>query len=167
MQGESDSSQRPIEFLHSRIAIEHEVRALSQRNVALARKPSAYNASKLRIPRPLMQRQLPRETGMTISRRDALLGTLSLVPALAAGRVCGAAGGAAAPPWALPAKRAVQVIENTWIPMPDGARLAARLWIPEGAESSPVPVVFEYIPYRMRDAYRSRDDRWGPQLAQY
>src|SRR5580658_11386053 len=104
---------------------------------------------------------------MTISRRDALLGTLSLIPALSAARVYGAANVAAAPPWALPAKRAVRVIENTWIPMPDGARLAARLWIPEGAEKAAVPVVLEYIPYRMRDAYRYRDDRWGTQLAQY
>src|SRR5580658_7727285 len=104
---------------------------------------------------------------MTISRRDALLGTLSLIPALSAARVYGAANVAAAPPWALPSKRAVRVIENTWIPMPDGARLAARLWIPEGAEKAAVPVVLEYIPYRMRDAYRHRDDRWGNQLAQY
>src|ERR1700678_1419494 len=104
---------------------------------------------------------------MTISRRDAVLGTLAVVPALAGARLFGAAKAAAAPPWALPAKRQVRVIENTWISMPDGVRLAARLWIPEGAEKTPVPVVLEYIPYRMRDAYRHRDDRWGTQLAQY
>jgi putative CocE/NonD family hydrolase len=51
--------------------------------------------------------------------------------------------------------------------MPDGARLAARLWIPEGAEQTRVPAVLEYIPYRLRDAYRYRDDIWGNQLAQY
>ena len=100
---------------------------------------------------------------MTMSRREAVLGALAVVPALATTRVFGA--GAVA--WALPAKRQVRVIENTWIPMPDGARLAARLWLPEGAETSPVPVVLEYIPYRMRDAYLRRDDRWGSQLAQY
>jgi hypothetical protein len=104
---------------------------------------------------------------MTISRRDAVLGTLAVVPALAGAHLFGAAKAAAASPWALPAKRQVRVIENTWVPMPDGARLAARLWIPEGAEKAPVPVVLEYIPYRMRDAYRYRDDRWGTQLAQY
>ena len=104
---------------------------------------------------------------MTISRRDALLGTLSIVPAIAAARVHGAANASAPPPWTLPAKRPVRVIENTWIPMPDGARLAARLWIPEGAEKVAVPVVLEYIPYRLRDAYRGRDDRWGNELAQY
>jgi putative CocE/NonD family hydrolase len=102
---------------------------------------------------------------MTISRRDAVLGSLAVVPTLAIAPLFGNA--AAAPSWALPAKRQWRVIENTWIPMPDGARLAARLWIPEGAEKSPVPVVLEYIPYRMRDAYRGRDDQWGAQLAQY
>ena len=61
----------------------------------------------------------------------------------------------------------MRVVENEWIPMADGARLGARLWIPEGAERTPVPVVLEYIPYRKRDAYRGRDNRWGPQLAQY
>jgi putative CocE/NonD family hydrolase len=102
---------------------------------------------------------------MTISRRDAVLRALAVVPALATVPLFGKA--AAARSWALPSKRQWRVIENTWIPMPDGARLAARLWIPEGAEKSPVPVVLEYIPYRMRDAYRGVDDRWGPQLAQY
>ena len=29
----------------------------------------------------------------------------------------------------------------------DGARLAARLWLPEDAEADPVPAVLEYIPY--------------------
>lgn len=42
--------------------------------------------------------------------------------------------------------------------MPDGCRLAARLWIPEGAERRPVPVVFEYIPYLKRAGTRARDE---------
>jgi putative CocE/NonD family hydrolase len=103
---------------------------------------------------------------MTISRREALLGTLATVPALATASLFGARS-LAATPWQLPPKRAVRVVENQWIPMPDGARLGARLWIPEDAERAPVPVVLEYIPYRKRDAYRGRDNRWGPQLAQY
>ncbi|WP_440995175.1 CocE/NonD family hydrolase [Arhodomonas sp. SL1] len=53
----------------------------------------------------------------------------------------------------------VQRHETLWIPMGDGARLAARLWLPEGAERAPVPAILEYIPYRRRDAKRERDER--------
>jgi len=42
-------------------------------------------------------------------------------------------------------------IENIWIPLSDGARLAARLWLPDGAEADPVPAILEYIPYRKGD----------------
>src|SRR5271170_1804656 len=69
--------------------------------------------------------------------------------------------------WSLPAKRAVRVIENEWIPMPDGARLAVRLWIPEGADALPVPVVLEYLPYRKRDGVRKRDDATAQNLAPF
>lgn len=69
--------------------------------------------------------------------------------------------------WSLPAKGAVKMIENTFIAMPDGARLAVQLWLPAGAGARPVPVVLEYIPYRKRDHYRAFDDYWGQTLAQY
>ena len=49
-------------------------------------------------------------------------------------------------------------IETAWIPMGDGCRLAARIWLPEGAEEKPVPAVLEYIPYRRRDFTRGRDE---------
>lgn len=42
--------------------------------------------------------------------------------------------------------------------MPDGARLAARIWMPEGAEAHPFPAIVEYIPYRKRDLTRDRDE---------
>ena len=45
----------------------------------------------------------------------------------------------------------VHEIEHLWIPMPDGCRLAARVWRPVNAEREPVPVILEYIPYRKRD----------------
>ena len=51
----------------------------------------------------------------------------------------------------------VQVIRHEWIPMPDGARLAARIWLPEGAEEAPVPAIFEYVPYRKNDGLALRD----------
>ncbi len=54
--------------------------------------------------------------------------------------------------------REVRVIENVWIPMADGARLAARIWLPSDAERQPVPVILEYMPYRKRDFTRLRDE---------
>jgi uncharacterized protein len=51
----------------------------------------------------------------------------------------------------------VRVIRHEWIPMPDGCRLAARIWLPEGAEDAPVPAVFEYVPYRKNDGLALRD----------
>jgi putative CocE/NonD family hydrolase len=59
----------------------------------------------------------------------------------------------------------VRVIENTFIEMRDGARLAARIWLPEDAEASPVPAVLEYIPYRKRDSTRGRDAMNHPYIA--
>ncbi|MGM0575940.1 MAG: CocE/NonD family hydrolase [Myxococcota bacterium] len=59
----------------------------------------------------------------------------------------------------------VRRVEHATIPMPDGARLAARMWIPEGAEHDPVPAIFEYIPYRKRDLTRERDGMTHPWLA--
>jgi len=52
----------------------------------------------------------------------------------------------------------VRTVEHVWIPMADGVRLAARLWLPSEAEENPVPAILEYIPYRRRDSTRARDD---------
>ncbi|GGX77044.1 peptidase S15 [Litchfieldella qijiaojingensis] len=51
----------------------------------------------------------------------------------------------------------VTVIENSWIPMPDGCRLAAKIWLPADATDHPVPAILEYIPYRKRDFKAVRD----------
>jgi hypothetical protein len=59
----------------------------------------------------------------------------------------------------------VREIEHTLITMPDGAQLAAKIWLPQGAEQSPVPAIFEYIPYRKRDFTRIRDAQTHPYLA--
>jgi len=59
----------------------------------------------------------------------------------------------------------VRHIEHQWIPMPDGTRLAARIWIPESAGHTPVPAILEYIPYRRRDGSRLRDDANHPYFA--
>lgn len=47
--------------------------------------------------------------------------------------------------------------EDCWIPMPDGVRLAAKLWLPEIAATQRVPTIIEVIPYRKRDIYAPRD----------
>lgn len=60
---------------------------------------------------------------------------------------------------------AIRVFENIWIPMPDGARLAARVFQPANAAQQPCGAVIEYLPYRKRDGYRYRDDITGPVLA--
>ena len=52
----------------------------------------------------------------------------------------------------------VRDIENVWITLSDGCRLAVRLWLPEGAGVGKVPAILEYIPYRKRDFMRRRDE---------
>jgi putative CocE/NonD family hydrolase len=106
---------------------------------------------------------------MTISRRTLLLGSAATASLAALGGPLALLPGRsrATPAWSLPAKRAFKVIENEWIAMPDGVRLAARFWIPEGAEAHPVPVVWEYLPYRLWDDLRWRDDKTGENLAPY
>lgn len=59
----------------------------------------------------------------------------------------------------------VRAIENVFIPMRDGAQLAARIWMAEGAEHLPVPAILEYIPYRKRDNSRGRDQLNHPYMA--
>jgi len=51
----------------------------------------------------------------------------------------------------------VRELENIWIPLRDGVRLAARAWLPETAERDPVPAILECIPYRKRDMTALRD----------
>ena len=45
----------------------------------------------------------------------------------------------------------VEDIENAWIPLADGCRLAARIWRPDDAADNPVPALLEFLPYRKRD----------------
>lgn len=63
-------------------------------------------------------------------------------------------------------QKAIRTVENFWIPMPDGTRLAARIWLPEDAEADPVPAIIEYIPYRKRDFMRLRDESMHPWFAE-
>jgi hypothetical protein len=55
--------------------------------------------------------------------------------------------------------------EDTWIPLADGTRLAARIWRPVDAERHPVPAILEYLPYRKRDLTAERDVQSHPYWA--
>ncbi len=59
----------------------------------------------------------------------------------------------------------VRVVENLWIPLAEGIRLAAKLWLPETTDRTPVPAVLEYIPYRKGDATAQRDAMLHPYFA--
>jgi uncharacterized protein len=61
--------------------------------------------------------------------------------------------------------RKTKEIENLWITMPDGVKLAARMFIPVDAEKNPVPALLEYLPYRKRDGTHVRDALTHPYLA--
>ncbi|KIC16555.1 MULTISPECIES: CocE/NonD family hydrolase [unclassified Leisingera] len=51
---------------------------------------------------------------------------------------------------------AYRIIENNWITLPDGRKLAARMWLPKG--EGPFPAILEYLPYRKRDGTAPRDE---------
>ncbi len=61
--------------------------------------------------------------------------------------------------------RPVRELSHAWIPMADGARLAARIWLPVDAEIDPVPALLEYIPYRKNDFTALRDSIRHPYFA--
>ena len=61
----------------------------------------------------------------------------------------------------------MQIEEHIWIPLSDGCRLGARLWLPQTAHRDPVPAVLEYIPYRKRDGTRARDEPMHGYFAQH
>jgi putative CocE/NonD family hydrolase len=49
------------------------------------------------------------------------------------------------------------VRSGIFIPLRDGTRLAARVWLPEDADERPVPAVLEYLPYRLHDGTVASD----------
>jgi putative CocE/NonD family hydrolase len=58
------------------------------------------------------------------------------------------------------------VIENEWIVLKDGTKLAARIWMPETASpGTPVPAVLEFLPYRKRNGTAPRDESTYPVFA--
>ena len=59
----------------------------------------------------------------------------------------------------------VRVIQNVEIPMSDGVRLGATLYLPDTANDGPFPAVVEYLPYRKDDNKIPRDWRTHSHLA--
>jgi putative CocE/NonD family hydrolase len=59
----------------------------------------------------------------------------------------------------------VRVIDNDWIELPDGVRLAIRLWLPEDAETRPVSAILDSVPYRKSDGTAIGDAAWGTYFA--
>ncbi|MCW8207733.1 CocE/NonD family hydrolase [Verminephrobacter aporrectodeae subsp. tuberculatae] len=58
---------------------------------------------------------------------------------------------------------AFTVLENTWISLRDGTRLAARIWLPDTEDR--LPAVLEYLPYRKRGGTHARDESTYPVFA--
>jgi putative CocE/NonD family hydrolase len=59
----------------------------------------------------------------------------------------------------------IRQIDHVWIPLSDGVRLSARIWLPLDAEANPVPAILEYIPYRKNDFTALRDSLRHPYFA--
>ena len=58
----------------------------------------------------------------------------------------------------------MRIVENLFITLSDGCRLAARAWFPDETRA---PAILEYIPYRKRDGTRSRDEPMHGYFAQH
>ncbi|WP_370544697.1 CocE/NonD family hydrolase [Frigoribacterium sp. VKM Ac-2530] len=54
-------------------------------------------------------------------------------------------------------------VRDEWVPLPDGTRLHARIWAPR--VEHPVPVLLEYLPYRLDDWTAPRDSERHPWYA--
>ena len=61
--------------------------------------------------------------------------------------------------------RKTRMLDDVLIPLKDGTRLAARIWLPVDAQGDPVPAILEYLPYRRRDGTVERDVLTHPYFA--
>lgn len=59
----------------------------------------------------------------------------------------------------------IEVMDPIFITLSDGVRLAARVWLPEGAADAPVPAILEFLPYRRGDGTAERDALTHPYFA--
>ncbi|QGH69982.1 CocE/NonD family hydrolase [Pseudactinotalea sp. HY158] len=56
-------------------------------------------------------------------------------------------------------------VRDLWIPLADGTRLRGRVWLPAEIPAGGVPVVLEYLPYRLDDWTSVRDSERHPYYA--
>jgi putative CocE/NonD family hydrolase len=56
--------------------------------------------------------------------------------------------------------------EDLGITLSDGTRLSTRMWRPKDADTDPVPLILEFLPYRKRDGTCARDALTHPYFAQ-
>ncbi len=61
--------------------------------------------------------------------------------------------------------RQIKILRDVFIPLKDGTKLAAQIWLPVDAENDPVPAILEYLPYRKRDGTSERDAVTHPYYA--
>ena len=52
----------------------------------------------------------------------------------------------------------IEEVENFWVPLGDGIRLAGRRWQPKDTTIYPLPAILQYMPYRKRDFTAIRDE---------
>ncbi len=62
--------------------------------------------------------------------------------------------------------RDIDDLPDVGLTLSDGTRLSARIWKPRDAETDPVPVILEYLPYRKRDGTCARDALTHPWFAE-
>jgi putative CocE/NonD family hydrolase len=62
---------------------------------------------------------------------------------------------------------AIHVVDNEWVEMADGVRLAVRLWLPDGSSEEPVPAILTSVPYRKSDGTAIGDAAWGSYFAKH
>ncbi len=59
------------------------------------------------------------------------------------------------------------VLSEVWVPLTDGTRLAARVWLPDDGATTPVPAILEYLPYRLNDGTVESDHQQMTWFAQH
>src|SRR5437868_14017764 len=93
-------------------------------------------------------RKEDQKNSLCLTRREVLLGLNAAGLTVGSGAILPIAALGGTPSRA--ASGAGREIENSWIEMPDGVKLAARIWLPPAAERRPFPAILNYCPYFAR-----------------